>query len=59
MKPSELPAEKAGCPLPLSQYERVVLGHGSGGRLSGDLLKQVFLPAFQIEVLAALEDQAT
>ena len=59
MKPSELPAEKAGCPLPLSQYERVVLGHGSGGRLSGDLLKQVFLPAFQNEVLAALEDQAT
>lgn len=48
-----------GCPVPLNQYERVVLGHGSGGRLSADLLKQVFLPAFRNEVLAALEDQAT
>lgn len=51
--------ETPACPLPLNQYERVVLGHGSGGRLSADLLKQVFLPAFQNEVLAALEDQAT
>ncbi len=59
MSAPEFFAQMAGCPLPIGQYERVVLGHGSGGRLSGDLLKQVFLPAFQNEVLAALEDQAT
>jgi hydrogenase expression/formation protein HypE len=35
------------------------MGHGSGGRLSADLLQQVFLPAFEGQVLAALEDQAT
>jgi hydrogenase expression/formation protein HypE len=40
-------------------YERVVLGHGSGGRLSADLLRTVFLPAFANDVLLRLEDQAT
>lgn len=36
----------------------VVLGHGSGGKLSAELLRSVFLPAFQNPVLAALNDQA-
>jgi hydrogenase expression/formation protein HypE len=47
------------CPVPIAEYERVVLGHGSGGRLSADLLARVFLPAFANPVLSALEDQAT
>ncbi|MGH7312799.1 MAG: hydrogenase expression/formation protein HypE [Candidatus Rokuibacteriota bacterium] len=47
------------CPTPLGQYDRIVLGHGSGGRLTADLVHRVFLPAFGNEVLAALEDQAT
>ncbi len=47
------------CPLPASRYDRVVLGHGSGGMLSVDLILRLFLPAFQNDVLAALEDQAT
>jgi hydrogenase expression/formation protein HypE len=47
------------CPVPASRYERIVLGHGSGGRLTGELLRDVFLPAFHSPVLAALEDQAT
>jgi hydrogenase expression/formation protein HypE len=34
------------------------LGHGSGGRLSADLLRAVFLPAFGNEILSRLEDQA-
>jgi hydrogenase expression/formation protein HypE len=46
------------CPLPLSTYEHVLLGHGSGGRLSADLIQRVFVPAFDNEVLRALEDQA-
>jgi hydrogenase expression/formation protein HypE len=49
----------AVCPLPLSGYDRIVLGHGSGGRLGADLLRRVFLPAFQNEILSQLEDQAT
>lgn len=47
------------CPVPLGQYDQIVLGHGSGGRLSADLLKHVFLPAFGNEILSALEDQGT
>jgi hydrogenase expression/formation protein HypE len=47
------------CPVPKSDYERIVLGHGSGGRLSAELLARVFLPAFKNDVLDALEDQAT
>ncbi len=47
------------CPLPKSDYDRVLLGHGSGGSLSADLIRQVFLPGFGGDVLGALEDQAT
>jgi hydrogenase expression/formation protein HypE len=47
------------CPTPRDAADRVLLGHGSGGRLSADLLRAVFLPAFGNAVLDALEDQAT
>src|SRR5437763_14456378 len=47
------------CPLPKSQYDRILLGHGSGGRLTADLIQRVFVPGFGGAVLAALEDQAT
>lgn len=47
------------CPVPRSRYDHVVLGHGSGGQLTAELLRQLFLPAFDNAVLAALEDQAT
>ncbi|HEY3499601.1 MAG TPA: hydrogenase expression/formation protein HypE [Polyangiaceae bacterium] len=48
----------ASCPLPIETYERIVLGHGSGGRMSAELIERVFLPAFQSSVLDELEDQA-
>jgi hydrogenase expression/formation protein HypE len=44
--------------MPFTQYDRVLLGHGSGGRLSADLIHRLFLPAFDNEVLARLDDQA-
>jgi hydrogenase expression/formation protein HypE len=47
------------CPVPQSQYDRVLLGHGSGGQLTADLVRRLFVPAFDNDVLAALEDQAT
>jgi hydrogenase expression/formation protein HypE len=46
------------CPVPLPARERILLGHGSGGKLSADLLQQVFLPALGNPVLDRLEDQA-
>jgi len=47
------------CPVPTSRYDRVVLGHGSGGRLTAELIRDLFVPGFGNDVLAALEDQAT
>jgi hydrogenase expression/formation protein HypE len=45
--------------VPLSRYDRIVLGHGGGGLLTAELIQRVFLPALGNDVLAALEDQAT
>jgi len=47
------------CPAPFAGYDRVLLGHGSGGRLSSDLITRLFLPALGNDVLNRLEDQAT
>ncbi|WP_425058434.1 Carbamoyl dehydratase HypE [Sporomusa carbonis] len=38
--------------------ERILLGHGSGGRLSHDLIKDILLPAFANPALAELHDGA-
>jgi hydrogenase expression/formation protein HypE len=46
------------CPPPRAVNDTVVLGHGSGGRLSAELLESIFLPAFDNPVLAKLDDQA-
>jgi hydrogenase expression/formation protein HypE len=46
------------CPLPKAQYDAIVLGHGSGGRLAADLLERIFLRHFRSETLSRLEDQA-
>ena len=46
------------CPAPLATKDTILLGHGSGGKLSAELIRDVFLPAFQNPVLARLDDQA-
>ena len=46
------------CPTPLKSAGRIVLGHGSGGRLSAELLRDIFLPLFSNPVLDRLDDQA-
>src|SRR5271157_4832106 len=50
--------ENLACPAPLSAQDKVLLGHGSGGRLSAELLQKIFLPAFQNPTLSSLNDQA-
>jgi len=50
--------EQLSCPLPLPHVERIVLGHGSGGRLMHDLIARRFLPAFDNEALRAGDDAA-
>jgi hydrogenase expression/formation protein HypE len=46
------------CPAPLPAKDTILLGHGSGGKLSADLVRDVFLPAFNNPALAQLNDQA-
>jgi hydrogenase expression/formation protein HypE len=46
------------CPLPLPARDCILLGHGSGGKLSAELLRDVFLPALGNPILNRLEDQA-
>lgn len=47
------------CPIPKYDYDRILLGHGSGGGLTADLIRRVFMPEFQNKTLMAMEDQAT
>lgn len=35
------------CPLPLRNHDRIVVGHGGGGKLSAELVEHLFLPAFR------------
>ncbi|MBV8135160.1 MAG: hydrogenase expression/formation protein HypE [Deltaproteobacteria bacterium] len=46
------------CPIDAPRDEVVVLGHGSGGRLTADLVNRVFLPALSNPILDRLEDGA-
>jgi hydrogenase expression/formation protein HypE len=48
----------AVCPAPIIDPERIILGHGSGGKLTAELVQKIFLPAFNNEYLARLDDQA-
>jgi hydrogenase expression/formation protein HypE len=46
------------CPLPVTRHQQIVLGHGSGGRLTAQLVREIFLPAFDNPALRKLDDQA-
>jgi hydrogenase expression/formation protein HypE len=46
------------CPLPIFEHKNIVLGHGSGGKLTAELIGKVFLPAFANPILDKLDDQA-
>jgi hydrogenase expression/formation protein HypE len=46
------------CPVPLPVRDTVLLGHGSGGKLSAELVRDIFLPAFWNPALSRLDDQA-
>lgn len=46
------------CPVPIHPNDTIVLGHGSGGRLSRDLLNRLFLPEFGQAAPRSLDDSA-
>lgn len=47
-----------GCPLPVGAHSHVLLGHGGGGKLTGDLIERLFVPAFDNEHLEERHDGA-
>lgn len=62
MNDRPLDLENWSCPLPLRDYPSIVMGHGGGGRLSGELVEHLFVPAFggtaHAHVLQQLGDAA-
>lgn len=46
------------CPLPIAERKNIVMGHGSGGKLTAQLVQELFLPAFNNAYLNKLDDQA-
>jgi hydrogenase expression/formation protein HypE len=46
----------SACPLPLTTYRQIQMAHGGGGRLTQQLIEQVFLPAFGVHEAQALHD---
>lgn len=46
------------CPAPLRDVPNIVMGHGGGGAMSGELIEQLFLPAYGPAADAALGDSA-
>jgi hydrogenase expression/formation protein HypE len=48
----------ASCPLPITNYKQIVLAHGSGGKLSRQLIDKIVLPQFHNELLEPLHDGA-
>lgn len=47
------------CPVSWTDSDRVLLGHGSGGKLMADLIERMFLPAWDNPIVSSREDQAT
>ena len=50
--------EGAVCPLPLAHGDQIMMGHGSGGRMTQDLIQRVFMPHLTSEALSAGNDFA-
>jgi len=46
------------CPLPVFDHAQIVLGHGSGGKLSAELIEKVFVSRFRNATLERMDDQA-
>ncbi len=55
---SEAPLIFGSCPIPIFEHKNIVLGHGSGGKLTAELIDKIFLSAFANPILDKLDDQA-
>ncbi|HYE37274.1 hydrogenase expression/formation protein HypE [Methylocaldum sp.] len=55
---SDKPKLELSCPVPIGQYEQIVMAHGGGGRLMQQLLEKLVQPAFANPYLAERHDSA-
>jgi hydrogenase expression/formation protein HypE len=46
------------CPMPLRDAPNIIMGHGGGGAMSGELIEHLFLPAFGPAADAGMGDSA-
>ncbi len=46
------------CPVPITNYDKIVLAHGGGGTLSHQLIQKMFFPEFDNDMLQAEQDGA-
>jgi hydrogenase expression/formation protein HypE len=54
---NDLPSlEGAVCPVPERHQDKIVIGHGSGGKMMADLIKNTFYPPFSNPTLLAGND---
>ena len=56
MVDSDVPG--AVCPIPISRYPEVQMAHGGGGRLTDQLIEEMFVPAFGNAALGDRHDGA-
>lgn len=48
----------ASCPIPITEYDKVMLAHGGGGSLSNKLIEKMFFSEFGNEYLNKMHDGA-
>lgn len=58
MSDAHVTMQGALCPAPLAHAEQIVMGHGSGGKQSHDLIARLFVAAFDNPILRAGNDAA-
>lgn len=55
---SDASAPFGSCPIPIADATEVLMAHGSGGKLSAQLIERMLVPALRNEILERLDDQA-
>src|SRR4051794_22166517 len=58
VSPATIDMEAWVCPAPLRDSPNIVMGHGGGGAMSGELIEHLFLPAFGPAADAGMGDSA-
>ncbi|NQT24613.1 hydrogenase expression/formation protein HypE [candidate division KSB1 bacterium] len=56
--PDNLEWKGQQCPIPLSQYPKIIMAHGSGGKLTRDLIHRMFEPILKNQYLDQGHDGA-